>query len=186
MLNYKSQKGFTLIELLVVVAIISLLSSVVLGALNDARAKARDRALIQQVKQIQSALELYRGKYGEYPDITPSIIGDANTSSRYWSNIDASGVWGGSTGGVAVPLNIKLSEFINVITPPSQGNLNYYNYRVTGTLSKCSDHSSDPSFAAPYTIVFKPETDAFKNFPDSYYNGSIHSTHVGYKCASIY
>lgn len=52
-------KGFTLIELLVVIAIIGILSSVVLASLNSARAKSRDARRIADVKQIQTALELY-------------------------------------------------------------------------------------------------------------------------------
>lgn len=39
--SYRKENGFTLIELLVVISIISLLSSVVLSALNSSRAKAR-------------------------------------------------------------------------------------------------------------------------------------------------
>jgi prepilin-type N-terminal cleavage/methylation domain-containing protein len=52
-------KGFTLIELLVVIAIIGILSSVVLASLNQARAKSRDARRIADLKQIQTALELY-------------------------------------------------------------------------------------------------------------------------------
>lgn len=56
-MNYK--KGFTLIELLVVVAIIGILASVVLTALNGGRIKARDSARISAIRQIRYALELY-------------------------------------------------------------------------------------------------------------------------------
>lgn len=59
-------KGFTLIELLVVVAIISLLSSVVFASLNTAREKARDARRKVDLKQIQTALELYYNKCGTY------------------------------------------------------------------------------------------------------------------------
>lgn len=59
--------GFTLIELLVVISIIGLLSSVVLAALSSARMKARDVRRMQDMKQIQTALEMYRNDEGHYP-----------------------------------------------------------------------------------------------------------------------
>lgn len=63
-----SQKGFTLIEMIVVVAIIGILTTIVLAALNQARAKARDADRYADLKQVQLALEIYRDVHGEYPD----------------------------------------------------------------------------------------------------------------------
>lgn len=64
-MNYR--KGFTLIELLVVISIISLLSSVVFSSLGSARLRAKNIASIQQLKQIQTALEIYYTNHGQYP-----------------------------------------------------------------------------------------------------------------------
>ena len=61
------KKGFTLIELLVVVAIIGLLATLSIVALNNARARARDAKRVADVKQIQTALELYYNDQGAYP-----------------------------------------------------------------------------------------------------------------------
>lgn len=63
----QNQKGFTLIELLVVIAIIGLLASVVLLALNSARAKSRDAKRVADVRQMVSALELYFNDQSSYP-----------------------------------------------------------------------------------------------------------------------
>ncbi len=62
-----TQRGFTLIELLVVIAIIGILSSVVLASLNSAKLKARDAKRVSEVKQVQTALELYLNSCGVYP-----------------------------------------------------------------------------------------------------------------------
>jgi len=63
----KYQKGFTLIELLVVIAIIGLLASVVLLALNSARAKSRDAKRVADIRQLQSGFELFFNDCGSYP-----------------------------------------------------------------------------------------------------------------------
>jgi len=63
-----TDQGFTLIELLVVIAIIGLLSAIVMSALNGARDKAKNSAKNQLVVQYINAAELYRDKYGGYPD----------------------------------------------------------------------------------------------------------------------
>jgi len=65
MKNNKS--GFTLIELLVVIAIIGLLSTLSILALNTARARARDAKRISDVKQIQTALEMFYNDTSNYP-----------------------------------------------------------------------------------------------------------------------
>jgi prepilin-type N-terminal cleavage/methylation domain-containing protein len=63
----KQSKGFTLVELLVVIAIIGLLSTLAVVSLGSARSKARDARRISDIKQIQTALELYFSDQGQYP-----------------------------------------------------------------------------------------------------------------------
>lgn len=75
-LRNKNQTGFTLIELLVVIAIIGLLASVVLLALNSARAKSRDAKRLADMRQIASALELYfNDSVTGYPNSSGSATG---------------------------------------------------------------------------------------------------------------
>lgn len=56
-----------------VISIISLLSSVVLASIKDARQKAQINAFVVQMKQVQIALESYRNDYGKYPDPVSSF-----------------------------------------------------------------------------------------------------------------
>lgn len=67
------RQGFTLIELLVVIAIIGLLSTLAVVALGSARVKARDSKRLSDLKQLQTALELYYTDQNAYP--TGSAIG---------------------------------------------------------------------------------------------------------------
>ncbi len=68
------RRGFTLIELLVVIAIIGLLSTLAVVALGSARVKARDSKRLSDLKQVQTALELYYTDKGAYPTSTDSLV----------------------------------------------------------------------------------------------------------------
>lgn len=64
----RRQGGFTLIELLVVIAIIGLLASIVLVAVNRARAKTRDSRRLADMHQIVIALTMYYDDNNAYPN----------------------------------------------------------------------------------------------------------------------
>jgi prepilin-type N-terminal cleavage/methylation domain-containing protein len=66
--NKESKKGFTLIELLVVVAIIGMLSSVVMIAFGQTRAKSRDAKRLSDMKEISKGMEIYYSTSQGYPD----------------------------------------------------------------------------------------------------------------------
>jgi general secretion pathway protein G len=72
------KKGFTLIELLVVIAIIALLSTLAVVALGSAREKARDAKRLSDLKQIQTALELYYTDKSDYPAGTDLVLGGSS------------------------------------------------------------------------------------------------------------
>ncbi len=59
--------GFTLIEILIVVAIIAILASVVLVGLGPTQQQGRDARRISDLREVQTALELYYNKNGTYP-----------------------------------------------------------------------------------------------------------------------
>jgi len=74
----RKQKGFTLIELLVVIAIIGLLSTLAVVSLNSARQKSRDAKRVADIKQVQTALELYFQDQSGYPvEATAVTLGSA-------------------------------------------------------------------------------------------------------------
>ena len=63
-----NKKAFSLVELLVVIAVIGILATLAVVSLQGARKGARDAKRIANIKQIQTALELYYNDQGQYPE----------------------------------------------------------------------------------------------------------------------
>jgi general secretion pathway protein G len=83
--------GFTLIELMTVIAIITLLASIIMVSVTNARMRARDAKRVSDTKSIELALSLYYNDNYKYPTslstLTPnylqSIPTDPLDSSSY-------------------------------------------------------------------------------------------------------
>lgn len=60
--------GFTLIEIIVVIFIIGLIVSIANISISKIREKGKDLERIDNIKQVQLALEMYRRDVGSYPD----------------------------------------------------------------------------------------------------------------------
>lgn len=91
----KDTKGFTLIELLVVMAIIGTLATLFVANFNAARERARDVNRKSDLRNIQTALRLYKNDAKQYPvDSGGQIVAcGSGPSSCAWGNLwdDGSG-----------------------------------------------------------------------------------------------
>ncbi|MBS3903261.1 MAG: type II secretion system protein [Anaplasmataceae bacterium] len=68
------RKGFTLIEILIVVAIISILAGIVLVGLRPATDQARDVRRAAELKQLQTALQIYYTRWGGFPAVLGDLV----------------------------------------------------------------------------------------------------------------
>lgn len=67
------KKGFTLIELLLVISIIALLSSIFISSTKTAKVKAAEAIAEADMRQLNTALELYRSSNDRYPVVSGTI-----------------------------------------------------------------------------------------------------------------
>lgn len=93
----KRKLGFTLIELLIVIAIIGVLATLLMVNFVGVRQRARDAQRKSDLRQIQSALEIYRSDNGNYPASTNNTLvgncsgslGNAGCTTIYLKTIPA-------------------------------------------------------------------------------------------------
>ncbi|MBL7022369.1 type II secretion system protein [Patescibacteria group bacterium] len=115
------QKGFTLIELLVVIAIIGLLSTLAVVSLNSARSKARDARRTSDIRQVQTALEIYYNDQAAYPSQAAAVLPLGVTGSSV--TLSSTNGWAASAAGTTYMSQV----------PSDPVAANAYNYQINNT-----------------------------------------------------
>lgn len=120
--NIKNSQGFTLIELLTVISIIGILTGLLTVSFLGVRVRGRDAQRKSDIKQIQSALELYRADNDQYP------------ATNTFNSIGCGSAWGTSV--------IYMTK---MPCDPSTGSM--YNYSLTSATSynigSCLENTND-------------------------------------------
>lgn len=126
MKNIFKQKGFTLVELLIVISIIGVLATLLMSNFIGVRQRARDAQRKSDLRQIQSALEIYRSDNGSYPTTVPNCSSSIKSSdcstSTYMQNVPHDPNGAGSYNG---------------------GNYYYQSNGTTYTLGSCLENTAD-------------------------------------------
>ena len=153
MKHSSSKAGFTLIELLVVIAIIGILASIILASLNSATVKGRDTKRMSDLKQFQTALELYYDSHGNYPYTNCS-------GSNNWTSFDSptysSNLVCNTVGGAGQTLTLTMATYIGKLADPrSLGGDSGYLYR-------------NNAGANDYCILFYRTPENLNDFPANY------------------
>jgi len=116
-----SRRGFSIVELMVVISIIAILSSILYANFGNARGSGRDAKRQSDVRNLQTAIELYKKEFGRYP-----TEGCADSNSDGFSSEVECG---------ALPYVIGLAPtFISVLPrDPRRGTAQGYAYNTNAT-----------------------------------------------------
>jgi len=76
-----TKPAFTIIELLVVIAVIGFITSVIMASLVSAQRDARDKRRVSDLKQIQTALELFHTDNQHFPRQADGANGNISTNT---------------------------------------------------------------------------------------------------------
>ena len=149
-----NKKGFTLIELLVVIAIIGLLSTLAVVALGSARAKARDAKRLSDVKQLQTALEIYFNDNNAYPiSATAAVLGSTNLSCL---GATPPGFAAAGACGAGAPMGLVPVDPLTSQTYTYQTDATGTTYTIVATLEGTNGQYHDVVHATPSGLVNFP------------------------------
>lgn len=132
------QKGFSLIELLIVIAIVAVLATVIMIAINPATRikKARDTQRKQDISQISNALVSFEVLHEQYPDEGECDSSVGSDSNPCPVNPPQSG-WSNSS--QIYQSMVNQESLKNVPTDPTNNSIHHYRYEPQGpTQSPCS------------------------------------------------
>ena len=88
--NKMRKKGFTLTEIIIAVGIIAIMASAIVFWFGGIRPSGRDSKRINDIKQLQFALEMYRRDTGSYPEMIEfgeSLVNPNNPNIVYMETI---------------------------------------------------------------------------------------------------
>ena len=125
-----SSKGFTLVELLIVISIIGVLSALLMANFIGVRQRARDSQRKSDLRQIQSALELYKSDSSS--STYPSAVPNATCSNSRVLIADTS--------------NCNSTVYMKRVPLDPMGTSYYYSYSAstdTYILASCLENPSD-------------------------------------------
>lgn len=135
------EDAFTLIELLIVVAIIGILSALLMTNFIGIRQRARDAQRKSDIRQMQSALELYRSDVGSYPS-----PGGSNTLNATACPTPSAFAANGTTYMQQTPCDpLASSGYYN------SGSYYYSSNGSTYTLAACLENTADTDVSSSFS-----------------------------------
>ena len=87
----REERGFTLVEVLIVIILISVLTAVGITSYIGIRSRASESATESEMRNIATALEVYKGNNDFYP--TSSNFPEELESSGYMDNVPGEDAW---------------------------------------------------------------------------------------------
>lgn len=166
--NKKNKKAFSFMELLTTIIIIGIIISTATVSFKKIRENSRDTKRIADIKQIQSALELYYSDNGKYPETLGSSI--SSGTKIYLEKVPEA----------ITPVDGDCSAGENSYSyTTSDGNNNYY-YLSFCIGKNVDDYDSGKKIAVPGDIL-EPSS-ICENLIDSRDNQSYATVQIGNQC----